>query len=131
MLISQLAQKCFSIFLLRLSVSLFVIPSGICCCRCLSRRRLSSPSPVLAIACPRRCLFLPLHVPAVILTLSEVEWGRIPKNSTSQNHPYLSTHTFSVFAVACPLQPQNKNRHFDRSGSRICEQRSGDIRFFT
>jgi hypothetical protein len=51
---------------------------------------------------------LPLSVPAVILTLSEVEWGRIPKNSTSQNHPYLSTHTFYVFAVVCSLQPRSK-----------------------
>jgi len=83
MLISQLAQKCFSIFAFAV-VCFFV---------CHPVRDLLlllplsvPPSPVPAVASS------PLSVPAVILTLSVVERGRIPKNSTSQNHHYFSTH---------------------------------------
>jgi len=36
---------------------------------------------------------LPLQVSAVILTLSEVEWGRIPKNFAHPNRQNISTHT--------------------------------------
>jgi hypothetical protein len=32
---------------------------------------------------------------------------------------------------ARPLPPKPKDRHFDRSCSRLCEQRSGEIRFST
>jgi hypothetical protein len=123
------------LLLLPLSVSLSVIPSGICCCccrclfLCLSSRQGSAvavavacscrqpdpersqmgkdpeelnqpkpsssaplPLPVSLVCHPVRDLLLLLPVPAVILTLSEVEWGRIPKNSTSPDHPYFSTH---------------------------------------
>jgi hypothetical protein len=34
-----------------------------------------------------------LQVPAVILTLSEVEWGRIPKNFTHPNGWNIFTYT--------------------------------------
>jgi hypothetical protein len=34
-----------------------------------------------------------------------------------------------ALAVACSLYPKPKNRHFDRSCSRLCEQRSGEICF--
>jgi len=34
--------------------------------------------------------------------------GKDPEELNTPNHPYLSTHTFYVFAVACSLQPHNQ-----------------------
>jgi hypothetical protein len=51
-------------------------------------------------------LHLPLQVPAVILTLSEVEWGRIPKETTRPNPSDLSTHTFQPLPLSFRIQPQ-------------------------
>jgi hypothetical protein len=144
MLISQPAKKRFSIlafcdylFLFAFAVACFfvVIPSRICCCYChclflcLSSGRGSAVA--IALVCffvchPVRDLLLPLSVPAVILTLSEVEWGRIPKNSTSPDHPYFSTITFC--AVACSCFQTSKTVI---STEAAHEQRSGEIRFST
>jgi hypothetical protein len=46
---------------------------------------------------------LPLQVPAVILTLSEVEWGRTPKNFAHPNRQDISTHTLKrPFPILLP-----------------------------
>ena len=42
-----------------------------------------------------------------------------------------SSQGICVLFFQSSSRPPHKNRHFDRSGSRICEPRSGEIRFST
>jgi hypothetical protein len=43
---------------------------------------------------------------------------------------FISRNSVVAFALAFSLFfPTTKNRHFDRSRSRLCERRSGEIRF--
>jgi hypothetical protein len=98
----------------------FHVLAGACPCCCLSLLL-----PVPAVACSCCCLSLPLHVLAVILSAAkDPEELNAPKPSVPFN-PYPSP------SLPLPVLSNHKNRHFDRSCSRICEQRSEDIRFFT
>jgi hypothetical protein len=59
-------------------------------------------------------LHLLLQVPAVILALSVVEWGRIPEEFHSPKPLKLSTHPLPPLQLVVLLYPAKIDRHFDR-----------------
>jgi hypothetical protein len=72
-------------------------------------------------------LLLPLPVPAVILSEAK------DPEELNEPKPSILFNPYSPAPLPLPVSLPNlkKSCHFDRSCSRICEQRSGEIRFST